>query len=86
MQSLPIRLELPFDSEHKREVRLTKPIIIEGVSSLNRVLCDLYGLKIFVESDSSTVFRPLSIAAVVRGNENGASFSCRVWTSICGLT
>jgi uncharacterized protein len=56
------------------------------VSSLNPVLCDLYGLKIFVENDPSTVFRPLSIAAVVRGNENCASFSCRVWTSICGLT
>jgi uridine kinase len=59
----------PFDwsrlsiSEHRREVRLTKPIVIEGVSALNPVLCDLYGLKIFVESDRSTVFQ----AALRRG-------------------
>jgi hypothetical protein len=41
-------------SEHRRTVRLTKPIVIEGVSSLNPALCDLYGLKIFVESDRKT--------------------------------
>jgi len=50
----------PFDwntlsvSEHRRTVRLTKPVVIEGVSSLNPALCDLYGLKIFVESDRKT--------------------------------
>ena len=51
----------PFDwnalsiSKHRRVIRLTKPIVIEGVSALNPALCDLYGLKIFVESDRSTV-------------------------------
>jgi len=60
----------PFDwntlstSEDRREVRLTKPIVIEGVSALNPALCDLYGLKIFVESDRSTVFQ----AALRRGD------------------
>ena|SRR6516164_7437996 len=60
----------PFDwntlstSEHRREVRFTKPVVIEGVSALNPALCDLYGLKIFVESDSSTVFQ----AALRRGD------------------
>jgi uridine kinase len=50
----------PFDwntlsiSDHRRTVRLTKPIVIEGVSSLNPALCDLCGLKIFVESDRKT--------------------------------
>jgi uridine kinase len=59
----------PFDwntlstSEHRREVRSIKPIVIEGVSALNPALCDLYGLKIFVESDRSTVFQ----AALRRG-------------------
>jgi len=53
-----------FTSEHRRDVRLTKPIVIEGVSSLNPVLCDLYGLKIFVESDRSTVLQ----AALRRGS------------------
>jgi uridine kinase len=60
----------PFDwntlstSAHHREVRLTKPVVIEGVSSLNPVLCDLYGLKIFVESDRGTVLQ----AALRRGS------------------
>jgi hypothetical protein len=60
----------PFDwntlstSEHRREVRFTKPVVIEGVSALNPALCDLYGLKIFVESDSSTAFQ----AALRRGD------------------
>ena len=59
----------PFDwstlsiSEHQRELRLTKPIVIEGVSALNPVLCDLYGLRIFVESDRSTALQ----AALRRG-------------------
>jgi uridine kinase len=59
----------PFDwntlstSEHRRDIRLTKPVVIEGVSSLNPVLCDLYGLKIFVESDRRTVLQ----AALCRG-------------------
>jgi uridine kinase len=38
-------------SERRRDIRLTKPVVIEGVSALNPVLCNLYGLKIFVESD-----------------------------------
>jgi uridine kinase len=37
--------------------------VIEGVSALNPVLCDLYGLKIFVESDRSTLLQ----AALRRG-------------------
>jgi uridine kinase len=59
----------PFDwntlstSERRRDIRLTKPVVIEGVSALNPVLCDLYGLKIFVESDRSTVLQ----AALRRG-------------------
>jgi uridine kinase len=40
-----------------------KPIVIEGVSALNPALCDLYGLRIFVESDRSTVLQ----AALHRG-------------------
>ena len=59
----------PFDwntlsaSERRRDIRHTKPVVIEGVSALNPVLCDLYGLKIFVESDRSTVLQ----AALRRG-------------------
>ena len=59
----------PFDwntfaiSARRRTVKLNKPVIVEGVSALNPVLCPLYGLKIFVESDRATVLD----AAVVRG-------------------
>src|SRR6516165_4010920 len=59
----------PFDwntlsaSERRRDIRHTKPVVIEGVSALNSVLCDLYGLKIFVESDRSTLLQ----AALRRG-------------------
>jgi uridine kinase len=60
----------PFDwntlstSEHRRDIRLTKLIVIEGVSALNPALCDLYGLKIFVESDRSTVRPATTLTAV----------------------
>jgi hypothetical protein len=63
MQLLPVRLEYPSTSEHRREVQFIKPIVIEGVSALNPALCDLYGLKIFIESDRSTAFQ----AALRRG-------------------
>jgi hypothetical protein len=53
----------PFDwstfeiSADKRTVSLSKSVVIEGVSSLNRSLCSLYGLKIFVESDRATTLQ-----------------------------
>ena len=59
----------PFDwdvleiSSQCRTVRLTRPVIVEGVSSLNSAVCHLYGLRIFVESDRATVLA----AAIDRG-------------------
>ena len=59
----------PFDwntlsaSKRRRDIRHTKPVVIERVSALNPVLCDLYSLKIFVESDRSRVLQ----AALRRG-------------------
>jgi uridine kinase len=50
--------------EDRRHIRLTKPVVIEGVSALNPALCDLCGLKIFVETDRSTVLQ----AALRRGS------------------
>ena len=53
----------PFDwnshvvSVGARTVSLSKPVVIEGVSSLNPGLCPLYGLKIFVESDRATTLQ-----------------------------
>lgn len=60
---------LPFDweafatSSTPRTVSLTKPVIIEGVSALNPDLCELYGLKTFVDSDRATTLT----AAMERG-------------------
>ena len=51
----------PFDwntlstSANWRNIALTKPVIVEGVSSLHPELSSLYGLRIFVESDRGTV-------------------------------
>jgi len=59
----------PFDwntfeiSAEKRTVALSKYAVVEGVSSLERSLCNLYGLKIFVESDRATTLQ----AALNRG-------------------
>ena len=59
----------PFDwetlavSTTPRIVGLTKPVLVEGVSALNPRLCDLYGLKIFVDSDQATTLE----AALQRG-------------------
>jgi uridine kinase len=59
----------PFDWERlavspiPRVVSLSKPVMIEGVSALNSGLCDLYGLKIFVDSDRTTTLA----AAIDRG-------------------
>jgi len=59
----------PFDwealttSSRARNVSLTKPVIVEGVSSLNPELCDRYGLKIFVDSNRATTLT----AAMERG-------------------
>jgi uridine kinase len=59
----------PFDwealatSTTARTVSLTKPVIVEGVSALHSELCDLYGLKIFVDSDRTTTLA----AAIDRG-------------------
>ena len=53
----------PFDFEtlsvstERRTVRLTRPVIVEGVSALNPALTPLYGLKLFVDSDAATVLR-----------------------------
>jgi hypothetical protein len=41
----------------------TESVVVEGVSSLNSSLCNLYDLKIFVESDRTTI----SQAALERG-------------------
>jgi uridine kinase len=51
---------LPFDwesqaiSKEPRTVSQARPVIIEGVSALNPTLTELYGLRIFVDSDRST--------------------------------
>jgi uridine kinase len=51
---------LPFDfetltiSREPKTLRLTRPVMVEGVSSLNTAVVELYGLKIFVDSDRST--------------------------------
>jgi uridine kinase len=53
----------PFDwsvlevSVDKRTVDLSKPVIVEGVSSLHPSLCNLYGCKIFVEGDRTTTLQ-----------------------------
>jgi uridine kinase len=45
----------PFDfdtliiSQQSRTVTVAKPVVIEGVSSLNPTLCPLYDIRIFVE-------------------------------------
>lgn len=59
----------PFDwnsweiSPEPRTVTREAPVIVEGVSSLNPVLSPLFDIRIFVESDRSTVLR----AATQRG-------------------
>jgi uridine kinase len=51
----------PFDweafsiSHQMRHLTLARAVIVDGVSSLNPVLCSLYGLRVFVESDRATV-------------------------------
>jgi len=50
-------------SDKSRTVTLSKPVVIDGVSSLNPDLCGLYGLRIFVESDRATSLQ----AAIDRG-------------------
>lgn len=59
----------PFDwgtcqvSPHVRTITRDRPLIIEGVSSLNPQLCALFDVRVFVESDRSTTLH----AAVQRG-------------------
>ena len=59
----------PFDwstfeiSADKRTVSLSKSVVVEGVSALNRSLCSPYGLKIFIDSDRATTLQ----AAFERG-------------------
>lgn len=59
----------PFDfdslqiSHQLRTVKLTQPVVIDGVSSLNPALCSLYDMRIFVESDRATTLQ----AAIQRG-------------------
>jgi len=65
---------LPFDwetlttSREPKTLRLTRPVMVEGVSSLNTAVVELYGLKIFVDSDRSTTLE----SAIRRG---GATWS-----------
>jgi len=53
----------PFDwgtlsiSQEPRTVTRLKPVIIEGVSSLNPTLCDLYDIRVFVDSDRTTALQ-----------------------------
>jgi len=53
----------PFDwdnltiSDRLRTVTLTKPVIVEGVSSLDSRLYPLYDLRIFVESDRASTLQ-----------------------------
>lgn len=53
----------PFDwctytiSNKIRTVTLSRPVIIEGVSSLNRVVCGFYNLRVFVESNRATTLQ-----------------------------
>jgi uridine kinase len=53
----------PFDwntlaiSERVRTVKLGKPVIIEGVSSLHPRLCGLYDVRVFVESNRATTLQ-----------------------------
>jgi uridine kinase len=59
----------PFDwqtmaiSKATKEIVVNKPVLIEGVSSLNDVVCHLYGLRIFVDGDRATTLE----AALARG-------------------
>lgn len=59
----------PFDfdtliiSQQSRTVTVAKPVVIEGVSSLNPTLCPLYDIRIFVDSDRTTTLQ----AAIQRG-------------------
>ena len=43
-----------WPSRESKTLRLTRPVMVEGVSSLNTAVVELYGLKIFVDSDRST--------------------------------
>jgi len=58
---------LPFDwetlttSREPKTLRLTSPVMVEGVSSLNTAVVELYGVRIFVDSDRST-----TLAAAIR--------------------
>jgi hypothetical protein len=51
---------LPFDwetlttSREPKTLTLTRPVMVEGVSALNPAVVELYGLKIWVDSDRST--------------------------------
>jgi uridine kinase len=59
----------PFDwntdriSQESRTVTCEAPVIVEGVSSLNPVLTDIFDVRVFVESDRSTTLQ----AAMQRG-------------------
>lgn len=60
----------PFDwetmeiSQTPRTIHADRPVIVEGVSALNAEICELYGLRFFVESDARTVME----AAAQRGD------------------
>src|SRR5262245_44687240 len=51
----------PYDWERggltiaEREVTMDRGVVVEGVSTLNPDVAQLYGLRIFVESDAATV-------------------------------
>jgi uridine kinase len=60
----------PFDwdrltlTDEPRVVRRDNGVVVEGVSALNAELCDLYDLRVFIESDSGSIYR----AAMDRGD------------------
>jgi uridine kinase len=53
----------PFDwatgtiAQTEREVTVRSPVVIEGVSALHPDIADLYGLRIFVESDAASTLQ-----------------------------
>ena len=65
----------PFDwrtltvSNDLRIVKLTKPVVIDGVSALNPSLCAFYEKRVFIESDRGSCLQ----AALARGGDAWAA-------------
>jgi len=64
----------PFDwktlaiSDQLRTIMLSTSVVVEGVSALHPSICDLYRLRVFVESDRTSTFQ----AAMARGDKDWA--------------